>query len=250
MNHQGESSNARSTVLPADLAPQAPEAVLHLKSALWSDVPWYRALLEAIGLWTLPQETYRNRHYQYLIQGEALDWLLLAERLCFELDGTIPQEDLERLLFRGLLPDDVSPEMFRDLIGPTKHRAYLNYWYGVVVEEALQLAVEEEVRKGRRAGGYPDSEDFIEDAFTILYADTRNSLLAKFSNEAAAPPPPNPDAGPGDGPDLSLTDLKAFTYWLFKHRFNQWDPARVASDTRKGIRRLRLLDQTRKFIPE
>ena len=53
--------------------------------------------------------------------------------------------------------------MFRDFIGPTKYRAYLNYWYGVIVEEALQLAVEEEVRKRYRARGYPDSEDFDEE---------------------------------------------------------------------------------------
>ena len=236
--------------MPADLAPQEPEAVVHLKAAIRSDVPWHQALLEAIGLWTLPQETYRDRHYQYLIQGEALDWVLLAERLSFEVDGSIPEQDQERLLFHGILPEDVSPDVFRDLIGPTKHRAYLNYWYGVVVEEALQLAVEEEVRKGRRAGGYPDSEDFIEDAFAILYAGTRSALLAKFCNEAQLPPNTHPDAGTGDSPDLSLTDLKAFTYWLFKHRFNQWDPARVASDTRKGIRRLRLLDQTRMLAPE
>ena len=249
MNHQSESSDP--TVLPADLAQQVPEAVLHLKSALRSGAPWYQALLEAIALWTLPQETYHQRHYQYLIEGEALDWLLLAERLCAELDGPIPRRAQELLLFHGLLPEEVSPDMFRDLIGPTKHRAYLNYWYGVVVEEALQLAVEEEVRKRHRSGGYPDSEDFVEEAFTLLYADTRTTLLDRFCRESQLLPvaPPEED-GPGDGPDLSLADLKGFTYWLFKRRFNQWDPARVASDTRKGIRRLRLLEQTREFASE
>jgi hypothetical protein len=32
-----------------------------------------------------------------------------------------------------------------------------------------------------------------------------------------------------------LSDLHEFTYWLFKHRVNNSDPARVASDTRKGL---------------
>ena len=246
MNHQGGQAEAGSTVMPADLARQSPEAVLHLKAALQAQVPWYQALLEAIGLWTLPRETYRNRHYQYLIQGEALDWLLLAERLCVEVHQAIPPQDRERLLFHGTLPEEVSPEKFRNLIGATKHRAYLNYWYGVVVEEALQLAVEEEVRKGHRAGGYPDSEEFIEEAFTLLYTGTRSVLLEKFRSEVQG----RPGASPGEGVELSLTDLKAFTYWLFKRRFNQWDPARVASDTRKGIRRLRRLDQSREFILE
>ncbi len=40
-----------------DLAQQIPEAVLHLQQALMSGVPWHQALLEAVGLWTRPQES-------------------------------------------------------------------------------------------------------------------------------------------------------------------------------------------------
>ena len=39
------------------------------------------------------REEYQGRTYQYLIQGEAFDWLVLAERLCCELDGVIPAEE-------------------------------------------------------------------------------------------------------------------------------------------------------------
>ena len=62
------------------LAQQVPEALRHLKAAPQSGVPWHQALLEAIGLWTQPQEEFQGRTYQYLIQGEAFDWLVLAER--------------------------------------------------------------------------------------------------------------------------------------------------------------------------
>ena len=62
----------------ADLAQRAPEALLHLKRAVKAGAPWQRSLLEAIGLWTLPQEVFQDRTYRYLIQGEAFDWLLLA----------------------------------------------------------------------------------------------------------------------------------------------------------------------------
>ena len=94
-----------------------PEAVLHLKSAIQSGTPWQQALLEAIGLWTLPDEVYQGRTYHYMIQGEAFDWLMLAERLCAELDGFIPAEEKERLLFQGKMPEPVEPEAFRDLLG-------------------------------------------------------------------------------------------------------------------------------------
>jgi len=37
---------------------------------------------------------------------------------------------------------------------------------------------------------------------------------------------------------FSLTQAKEFNYWLFKLRLEYWDPARVASDTRKGLKRM------------
>lgn len=230
------------------LVQQVPESVLHLRSALDSGVTWYQALLEAVGLWTLPQEIHQGRTYQYLIRGEAFDWLLLAERLCDEIDGAIPVEDKEALLITGQLPEAVTPEVFRELIGATKHGAYLNYWYGVVLEEALQLAVEEEVRKRHRARCYPDSEELVEQAFAHLYGKNRCDLLAEFLKSSRGAPPLNSEpliSGTADPEEssLSLTELKEFTYWLFKHRVNAWDPARVASDTRKGLRQMTLLER-------
>src|SRR5262245_36161989 len=68
--------------LPGELAEQIPEVILQLKQAIFSGIPWHLALLQAIGHWTKPVEIYQERTYQYMIQGEAFDWLLLAERLC------------------------------------------------------------------------------------------------------------------------------------------------------------------------
>ena len=214
---------------------QAPEALLHLRAAVRAGVPWHQALLQAVGLWTAPEEVYQDRTYLYLIKGEAFDWLVLAERLCVELDGYIPAEDRELLLFQGKLPVEVTPENFKELLGANKYSGYLNYCYGIVVEEALQLAVEEEVRKRHRARGYSDSEDFVEEAFTLLYGDTRTALLDQFRKKELL----------HRRRTLTLANVKQFTYWLFKLRVNLWDPARVASDTRKGLRRLRSLEPER-----
>ena len=217
----------------AGLAPQVPEALRHLKAVAHSGAPWHRALLETVGLWTQPQEEFQGRTYHYLIQGEAFDWLVLAERLCDELDGIIPAEEKELLLFRGQLPETVQSEIFRDLLGINKYRAYLNFWYGVVVEEALQLSVEEDVRKRHTARGYSDTEDLVEEAFVHLYSSTRSELWEEFRQQSHIPKRRH----------LSLSDMKRFTYWLHKKRLIIWDPARVASDTKKGIKRLRLLEQ-------
>jgi len=62
----------------------------------------------------------------------------------------------------------------------------------------------------------------------------RTDLLLEFRQQASLLP----------RGDLSLTDVKEFTYWLFKRRLRLWDPARVASDTQRGIEQLKLLGQS------
>ena len=159
------------------------------------------------------------------------DWLTLAERLCGELDGLVPIEDKERLLFHGRLPEEVADRDFQQALGSSKHRGFLNFWYGVVVEEALQLAVEDEVRKQHRAKGFAGSEDLVEEAFLRIYQARRTDLVKEFLKELGEP----------GRKSLSLTEIKEFTYGLFKRRVKIWDPARVASDTRKGLERLHSL---------
>ncbi len=214
-----------------ELARDEPEAVRHMREAVRSGKEWPLALLEAVGMWTLAEEEFKGRGYNFLLEGEAFDWLLLAERLCYELDGVVPLDQKQQLLFHGILPNDISDGVFRELVGFTKHQAILNYWYGVVVEEALQLAVEEEVRKQHRARSYPDSEDLVEEAFRRLYEDSRTNLLTEFFRENGNP----------EQKSLSLTEMKEFTYRLFKRRVKIWDPARVGSDTRKGLVKLHTL---------
>ena len=236
---------AVAVVAPPGADDAADDAVGYFRRRLEAGAPWHRALLEAMGCWTLPEETWGGRRYRYVIGREAFDWLLLAERLCApESLGlaarAIPPGELERLLFYGVLPEPVEADEFRALLGGSKHQGYLNYHYGVVLEEALQLAAEEYVRKGHTARGYFDSEELVEDAFVRLYNDTRAGLFHEFSRVVGADVSDIIDGRGG----LSLTGLKEFTYWVHKRRVNYWDPARVASDTRLAIRRLAALRES------
>ena len=74
-------------------------AIQHLKKSVSNGKHWYLALLEAIKLWESTKETYNRREYRYLIDGEAFDWLLLAERLCQEIAELIPENEKINLLF-------------------------------------------------------------------------------------------------------------------------------------------------------
>lgn len=215
-----------------------PKASEYLRQQLAAGAPWHRALLEAMGMWTLPEEIWMGRRYKYIVGREAFDWLLLAERLCAEVEDAIPTEELEMFLFHGVLPEPIESDELRSLLGASKHQGYLNYHYGIVLEEALQLAAEESIRKRHIARGYVEtgtgSEALVEDAFRHLYNDSRSNLLDEFRRSARL----------SQRRSLSLTDLKEFTYWLHKRRVNYWDPARVASDTRLAIRRLEALQES------
>ncbi len=184
---------------------------------------WFIAVLDGVGQWPLAEEEVDGRRYRYLIGGEAFDWLLLAERLCEALADLTPEEEREPLLMHGRLPVEVSEEEFRRLLGPTKHRAHLNFLYGVQVEEALQLGVAEEVQKERMCQVWQNGR-IDEEVCNRIYGTTRPDLFSRFREQRGL-----------TGDSLSLNDLHEFTYWLFRYRVNNADPARVASDTRKGL---------------
>jgi len=206
------------------------EALRHFEQAITGGKHWYIALLEAIGLWTSAEETINGRTYRYLIDGEAFDWLLLAERLCQSVDGLLPDDELADLLFYGRPPLELTVERFKKLIGGTKYHHYLNYFYGVTVEEALILAVRQEVRKRRRALGLNKEPDYDNEVCRRIYGATKTALLRRFRREKDY----------RQLKSIGLTELKEFTYWLFKYRLRQCDKAKVASDTKRALGQLKV----------
>ncbi len=211
----------------ADEQTPAPQPLIGFREAVQNGEDWFVALLEAIAHWEMPEEETGGRLYRYLIGGEAFDWLLLAERLCEAADGAIPADECEALLFFGRPPRVLAEGEFKRAIGDTKHTAHLNFVYGITVEEALQLTVEEEVLKERRSCVWTQAEGggLDNQVFERVYGRSHDELLAAFREEQALPP----------GDAISYGELRAFTYWLFKFRVKQSDPARVASDTRKAL---------------
>lgn len=194
---------------------------------------WFEALMEAIRLWPLPEELHNGRTYRYLVGGEAFDWLLLAERLVEEMEGLAPEAEVEDLVFHGRPPVQLQEDDFRQLLG-AKYHAHLNFVYGVRVEQALQLAILRDVRKERLSRVWENGH--VEDeVFQRIYGMTRPVLFQEFCKAKKLAPPEA----------LSLSDLAEFTYWLFRRRVNNHDPARVASDTRKGMAMLQELDALR-----
>lgn len=205
------------------------EAISYLKQALADGQHWYLALLGAIGLWTSAGEERNGRIYRYLIDGEAFDWLLLAERLCETVDGLLPENEKDALLFRGIPPLELKAGEVKKFIGTRKYGQYLNYFYGVTVEEALLLAVQEEIDKERRVRGFRSRGEPADEAYRRIYDAAREDLLKLFRQEKRY----------AQLRSITLAELKEFTYWLFKYRLKRCEKAKIASDTKKALRYLR-----------
>jgi hypothetical protein len=217
-----------------DVRSEIRQIIAELRDAISVDGQhWFLALLTAVRSWPLPDEHIDGREYHYLIGGEAFDWLLLAERLLNEVADIVPEDEVEGLIFHERLPIELTEAEFQQLLG-AKHKAHLNFVYGVRVESAVMLAIAEDVRKDHASrtweNGHADEE-----AFTHIYGRPTAEMLAEF-REAK---------GISDPEWLSLAELSEWRYWLFQYRVKNCDPARVASDTRKGLAFLQHLERAR-----
>jgi len=218
--------NANPSTNPSPPAPVENEVIRRLRQDIAGGKHWYIALLEAIGRWQTDEEEIDGRRYRYLIGGEAFDWLLLAEKLCRAVDSLLPEDEKTALLFHGKPPIELGANKFKELIGDTRYKQYLNYFYGITAEEALLQAVEEEIRKERRALGRSSGQDITDKAYHRIYGSGQQELLNDFRKQKGYP----------RRRSISLTELKEFTYWLFNYRLLHCDKARVASDTRKALK--------------
>jgi len=198
-------------------------AISYLKVKVKAGKGWYTALLEAIRLWRSAEENYNGERYLYLIGGQAFDWLRLAERLCDEIKDMVPEDELTGLLFFDRPPVKLTEAEFKQALGPAKYRAYLNFLYGVLVEQALLLASIYEARKASIVTLKPEEE--ANRAYRRVYHSELADLLDAFQKEMKYP----------QRKSLTLTETKEFTYWLFKYRVKTSDKSRIASDTRKAL---------------
>jgi len=231
MQSEGQPSSDQASAGAAALGASAAgdaEALAHFHAALDSGRHWYVALLEAVGLWTSAEETRDGRPMRYLVSGEAFDWRLLARRICETANGLLPAEEVSALLDDARPPLVITPQQFRRLVGPAKYRAHLNFWYGVVVEEALVAAVAEEVRKENTLRPHIAWDKLVEAAHHRVYGASRAELEAQLRAEQGVPALAEEQA-----------DERELRYWLFNERLRNHDPARIASDTLKGIDYLR-----------
>lgn len=214
------------------------EAVVRLKQLTNTGQHWYLAVLEAAGLWTMVEEIHNGRCYHYLIMGEAFDLLLLIGRLCELIESEIPDSEKVALLFHSRPPLEVPRVRFVELIGKSKYHQYLNYFYGIVVEQSLAQVIQEELRKERTPLGHNHEPYISDEAYRRIYGYPQMELFQYFLTEMDFP----------RHHSITIQGLKEYTYWLFKFRVKNCEPARVASDTKKALNWLKKNGYTNRLI--
>lgn len=192
--------------------------------ALDAGAAWYPALLDVVARWVTPEEEVDGVVRRYLIRGEAFDWALLAQRLLEAAGDRVPADQAERMLFFNEPPGGETEEEFALALGDQKYRAHLNFQYGVVVEEVLLLAAEEELHKARPLDGVRGEPADVA-AYERVYGVPLAELRARYRAET----------GRVLGERVGRAELQAFTYWCAQVRVQSGEPARVASDTRKAM---------------
>lgn len=236
--------------LPADAGDDSPgpdtavsvdEVIDWLQDALHQpSVDWHAAVLEAIGRWPVASEVVDGEQYDYLLAGEAFDWKLLAQRIKTHLPKSIPEHEWGSWISSPVPFGGLEETEFTRILGVEKHRAHLSYFYGVTVEQALLTAVGEEIAKGRVAGGRAPNQESRDDSYLRLYGSSQKVLWYDFITSKEAD---QPEEATALGKKASLNVMDDFMYWLFKKRMGRADPARVASDTRKGLAQLERMRQ-------
>ncbi len=186
---------------------------------------WYEAMLRAVREWPLAEEEIDGEKYVYLLDGEALDLLRLCERLYLSVAEMVPGDEFMALIANDRPPGEQGRKDIRSLVGQEKYRAYLNFVYGVLVEELVVHAVLEELRKRKRVSGLTHYDASLDEAYRYVYGATVGDLIGEFRREKGLSPRRS----------MTLTEKKGFTYWLFKTRLRTSDKSRVASDTKRAL---------------
>lgn len=196
---------------------------------------WKLLVLQTVGQWPESSENFNGETLNYLVGGEAFDWRLLAFRILRSVQNGPEPEEWQSWLDAPEIFGGFDEADFGRIMGVDKSRASLSFFYGVTVEQGLIVAAREEIVKRRVASGRAPSDDRCDEVYYRLYGNDLVGLWDEFCSETGLAETSGDSINP---PEHSLGQGDSFTYWLFKRRMDRLDPARVASDTRKGLAQL------------
>ncbi len=203
----------------------ADDLIRQLRQSIKDGENWYNAFLEMASVWNIESETVGATKFQYIIDGEALDLSAIAARALPAISDLIDGEILDKYLTTGDYLGGHTYSEMRSLLGEDNYVRYLNFFYGVTLEEILHQLYKEALHKDHLSTGYTDKVDVTPQIFIQIYNQSRETLFSKFCEEK----------GYIIADAMNSRAIKEFYYWLFKQRVKNQEPARVASDTKRAL---------------
>lgn len=166
---------------------------------------WYIALLKIVA--SCADE-------ERLIDEEAFDLWGLARKMALEVRDIVPEYELE-IFLQGRLPIKLSGEELANIIGPKVYSYHLNFFYGVVVEDALIHLTQNEIL---REGFFLPKHNLRDEAYLKVYGLTRGELTQLFIAKRGHSP-----------------SQEELYYFGFKYRLSHTEKEKLASDTKKAL---------------
>tara|TARA_B100001996_G_scaffold362364_1_gene329812 strand:+ start:631 stop:1275 length:645 start_codon:yes stop_codon:yes gene_type:complete len=181
---------------------------------------WQKSIAKYIGLWTKKEEFYRGYKYIYLIDGEALDWLTLTERLVSSIKSYINKEEYHYVSTSGLLPDQEIYKHIKKIIPKKVLSQMRNFYYGIIIENLIYNYKILEYEKNTIV-----TEDNDQRFYEEIYNKPLEVLSQMFYKEKKLI----------NKNKLNFHELKLFSYWLFKYRLKHSDKTKMAHETNKAL---------------
>jgi len=176
-------------------------------------------ILSMIRLWKIK----KNSHYDYLVGNEALNWKRLAVQILTNINI---KEKLLIEIYQWLSIPEIYSGMsefeFRYLMGYEKYNSYLSYFYGVLIERSILCCVERENYKKRISNG-KSTVNVLNVSYEHIYGYSFLHLYEEYCKKSSV-----------SNEKQYEYDDENFTYYCFKKRIEDSEPAKLASDTKKG----------------
>lgn len=170
-----------------------------------------------------------DKFSKYWIFGEALDWKLLSVNFISHHYNHLKDEIEQWLDFSDPL-GGFTEEEIKNITNAKIYRSIVSFYYGVIVERALIIDIQEKCYKNKISSGIYPNENSCNFFFVDLYGLSYSELCTQYNNFFLDESNKNFHR--------TISDENRFTYWLFKYRISNSEPEKLASDTRRGLDRL------------
>jgi len=165
------------------------------------------------------------------ISGEAFN-LKLSLKLYYSEFKNL--DEIDDYLFIPYDFNQKERDIIKRLMGAKLYSAHLNYFYGIVVENAIREILRLEIEKKRSYHNYDNDSEINDKVFDLIYGKKNKDLWAEFCTYERLGSKsyyvPN---------KIYSLEYDSFTYWLSKKRIKSCAPELNASLISRGLNYLK-----------